>query len=129
MTRASGTSLFHAALEARRDYLNALFRREGRRVDPATFMAHLRDHVGPLVDAAAGGDMERAEELTLTLYRLSLRAHRQGLLGGERPSATLHQALHSTLPALLGVFPDRPRDLTLALCNAALRLERLERWR
>ncbi|MCA9579711.1 MAG: hypothetical protein KC668_29995 [Myxococcales bacterium] len=126
MSSAPDSAAFHAAVAARRDYLNALFRREGRGVQPEVFMAYLRDVVGPLVDAAAGGDMERAEELTLTLYRLSLRAHRQGLLGGERPSATLHQALHSTLPALLGVFPDRPRDLTLALCNAALRLERLE---
>ncbi|MEZ4324204.1 MAG: hypothetical protein R3B40_03235 [Polyangiales bacterium] len=126
MSATTGTSLFHAALEARREYLNALFRREGRRVDPGAFMAHLRDHVGPLVDGAAGGDTERADELTLTLYRLSLRAHRQGLLGGERPNPTLHRALHTTLPALLSVFPDRPRDLALALCNAALRLERLD---
>lgn len=126
-------SVFHAALAARRDYLNAVFRQDGRRVDPEAFLRHLSQVVGPLVEQLAGSDVERAEELTVTLYRLSLRALRQGLLGGESPSHAMTRAFTTTLPVLLAAFPQRARDLSLAVCNAALRLERLapqraDRW-
>jgi MoxR-like ATPase len=126
-------SVFHAALEARRDYLNAVFRQDGRRVDPDAFLHHLGSVVGPLVDNLAVASAEQAEELTTALYRLSLRAHRQGLLGGDAPSRAIERAFASTLPLLLAVFPERARDLSLAVCNAALRLERLaapraDRW-
>lgn len=122
-------SVFHAALAARRDYLNAVFRQDGRRVDPDAFLRHLSHVVGPLVDQLAGTDAERAEELTVALYRLSLRAHRQGLLSGEAPSHAVQRAFGTTLPVLLAAFPDRARDLSLAVCNAALRLERLDAQR
>lgn len=126
-------SAFHAALAARRDYLNAVFRQDGRRVDPDAFLHHLGSVVGPLVDRLAGTSAEQAEELTVALYRVSLRAHRQGLLGGDTPSRAVQRAFGSTLPVLLPVFPERARDLSLGVCNAALRLERLsapraERW-
>ncbi|MCA9532446.1 MAG: hypothetical protein KC593_02160 [Myxococcales bacterium] len=126
MSSAPDSAAFHAAVAARRDYLNALFRREGRGVQPEVFMAYLRDVVGPLVGLTAGADSARAEELTTALYRLTLRAHRQGLIGGDAPSAALRHALTRTLPPLLSAFPDRPRDLSLAVCNGALRLERLD---
>ena len=122
-------SAFHAALAARRDYLNAVFRQDGRRVDPDAFLHHLDGVVGPLVNLLAGASAEQAEELTVALYRLSLRAHRQGLLGGDSPSRAIERAFASTLPVLLAAFPERARDLSLAVCNAALRLERLDAQR
>jgi hypothetical protein len=125
----AAASAFHAALAARRDYLNAVFRQDGRSVDPDMFLHHLGSVVGPLVDTLSGGDTERAEDLTTALYRLSLRAHRQGLLGGDSPSRAIARAFASTLPVLLAVFPERARDLSLAVCNAALRLERLDAQR
>lgn len=126
MTPPPPSTPFHAALAARRDYFNALFRREGRTVDPDAFMEHLSDVVAPLVNGSAGADAELSRELSTALFRLSLRAHRQGLLGDEGKSSALELALRRTLPALLPSFPERPSDLALAICNAALRLERLE---
>ncbi len=126
-------SAFHAALAERRDYLNGLFRQDGRSVDTDAFLLHLGSVVGPMVDTLAQANAQRADELTVALYRVSLRAHRQGLLGSKSPSRAIERAFASTLPALLGAFPERPRDLSVAVCNAALRLsrihpERADRW-
>lgn len=57
-----GLSPFHRALRERRDRYNAQFRL-ARSLDATEFLAHLRDAVGPVVDAAGGDAVAVADAL------------------------------------------------------------------
>jgi hypothetical protein len=105
-------SPFHTVLERRRDEYNARFRLTRHRtgaLDPREFLAHLRDVIGPVVDASAS-----AEPVCDALVELSLELASRGRLGGE---------FARLLPAVAPLLATDPRRLPMALANALHHLE------
>ncbi|GLZ36762.1 hypothetical protein [Actinokineospora sp. NBRC 105648] len=96
---------FQRALAAGRDRYNARYR-QARRRDPAAFLAHLRDRVGPVVDAA--GVEADPVPLTDVLVELSLQV-------GELDRAEAGFALLRELAPFAGVAP---RRVPAAVLNA-----------
>lgn len=109
-----------AVLEARRDGLNARFRRLGRGHAPAAFLGYLARTVDPLVDGAGDG---AADAVLLALFDFGLAAMGRGLVGEDAPSA-LERALVELLPRFAPHWPADPGALLRALGNAFDRLQR-----
>ncbi|WP_143218913.1 hypothetical protein [Actinokineospora bangkokensis] len=107
---------FQLALSKGRDRYNtrfALARYRSRDLSAADFLAHLRDRVGPVVDAA-GVDADPVP-LTDALVELSLRLAERGWLAEGTPTALAFAALPSVARAA-GAAPDR---VPAALLTAA----------
>lgn len=112
-------SQFHTVLEARRERYNQQFRlarHNTRWLDPAEFLTHLRDVVGPIVDAV---DRE-PEAVCDALVELSLGLAARGRLGS---SGAVIDGLHRLLPAIPGLVAVEPRRLPVAVVNALHHLE------
>ncbi|MET0235225.1 MAG: hypothetical protein ABW224_11345 [Kibdelosporangium sp.] len=102
-------SVFHAALAERREQYNARFRlvkHRSKNLDANAFLTHLRDVVGPAVEAAAaaGGD---PGEVTDALVDLAFATH------GQVP-----YALRQLLPELAGFVAAEPKRVAVAMANA-----------
>ncbi|MEV4315236.1 hypothetical protein [Actinocrispum sp. NPDC049592] len=105
---------FQAALAAGRDRYNARFRlakHRSRQLDANAFLDHLRQDVGPAVNAAAaqGGDPVAVTE---ALVDLAFATH-------GRPPAGLAQLL----PALARFVAAEPRRVAVTMANALHHLE------
>ncbi len=108
---------FHAVLAARRDRYNQQFRlarHHSRGLDGAAFLTHLREVVGPVVDAV-GTDPEPVCD---ALVELSLALAARGRLGG---AAT--DGMRRLLPAIPGLVAAAPRRVPVAVVNALHHLE------
>lgn len=112
---------FRAALRGGRDSYNARFalaRQYARHLDPSAFLAHLRDAVGPAVEAAAraGGDPGR---VTDALFDVSLVLARHGyprVRGTTPPGAGPGWA--DLMAALAPQLAAEPRRTAVAVTNA-----------
>jgi hypothetical protein len=107
-------SPFHTALAERRDQYNARFRlarHRSKNLDTNAFLAHLRDFVGPAVDAAAkqGGE---PVQVTDALVDLAFAAQ------GQVPDA-----LRQLLPELARFVAAEPQRVAVAMANALHHLE------
>jgi hypothetical protein len=107
-------SEFHTALAERRDQYNARFRlarHRAKNLDANAFLSHLRDFVGPSVDAAAaaGGD---PVQVTDALVDLAFTTQ------GQVPDA-----LRQLLPELARFVAADPRRVAVAMANALHHLE------
>lgn len=111
-------SPFQAVLAERRDTYNARFRlarRGARSLDPQAFLAHLREVVGPVVDAAPD-----PTPVADALVDLSLRLAARGrLTAGD----AIDDGLRRLLPALPGFLAADPRRLPVAVVNALHHLD------
>jgi hypothetical protein len=122
MVAVGALSPFHATLAARRERYNQQFRlarHHMRGLDPAAFLTHLREVVGPVVDAVDGvrGDPEPVCD---ALVELSLALAARGRLGA---SGAVADALRRLLPAIPGLVAAAPRRLPVAVVNAVHHLE------
>lgn len=99
-------SPFQRALSARRGRYNAQFR-QARSLDAQEFLAHLRDAVGPVVDACDAGDADPVP-VTDALVDLSVA------LGGRRQL----DGLWPLLLSLVRFVGTAPRRVPVALANA-----------
>jgi hypothetical protein len=107
-------SPFHSALAIRREQYNARFRlarHKSKNLDANAFLSHLRDFVGPSVDAAAaaGGD---PVQVTDVLVDLAFATH------GQVPDA-----LRQLLPELARFVAAEPQRVVVAMANALHHLE------
>lgn len=112
-------SPFQTVLAARRERYNQQFRlarHHARGLDPAEFLAHLRDVVGPIVDAVDGDP----EPVCDALVELSLALARRGRLGA---SGAVADGLRRLLPAIPDLVAAEPRRLPVAIVNALHHLE------
>jgi hypothetical protein len=109
-------SPFHTVLAARRDRYNQQFRlarHHARGLDPAEFLAHLRDVVGPVVDAVD----HDAEQVCDALVDLSLTLAQRGRL------STAAAGLRHLLPAIPALVAAEPRRVPVAVVNALHHLD------
>jgi hypothetical protein len=107
-------SPFHAALAANRERYNARFRlakHRAKQLDANAFLTHLRDSVGPAVDAAAAAGADPVV-VTDALVDLAFATH-------GRPPA----GLTTLLPALGRFVAAEPRRVPVAMANALHHLE------
>jgi hypothetical protein len=103
MAAVEELSPFHRALAARRERYNAQFRL-ARSLDAEEFLRHLRDVVGPLVDAAGGDPVP----VTDSLVDLSVA------LAGRRGVDGIWPLLRAVLPFVAAA----PRRVPVSLANA-----------
>jgi hypothetical protein len=112
-------SPFHTVLAARRERYNQQFRlarHHTKGLDPQEFLAHLRDVVGPIVDAVR----HDPEPVCDALVELSLALAARGRLGS---SGAVTAGLRRFLPAVPGLVAAEPRRLPLAVVNALHHLD------
>jgi hypothetical protein len=112
-------SQFHTVLEARRERYNQQFRlarHNTRGLEPAEFLTHLRDVVGPIVDAVH----HEPEAVCDALVELSLALAARGRLGS---SSAVTDGLTRLLPAIPDLVAAEPRRLPLAVVNALHHLD------
>lgn len=112
-------SPFHTVLAARRERYNQQFRlarHHTRGLDPQEFLTHLRDVVGPIVDAVRHDH----EPVCDALVELSLALAARGRLAA---SGAVADGLRRFLPAVPGMVAAEPRRLPAAVVNALHHLE------
>lgn len=112
-------SPFHTVLATRRERYNQQFRlarHNARGLDPTEFLTHLREVVGPIVDAV-GGDPEPVCD---ALVELSLALAQRGRLG---TSGAVTDGLRRLLPAIPALVAAEPRRLPVAVVNALHHLD------
>jgi hypothetical protein len=112
-------SAFHTVLAARRERYNQQFRlarHHARGLDPAEFLTHLREVVGPIVDAVD----HDPEPVCDALVELSLALARRGRLGS---SSAVTDGLRRLLPAIPHLVAAEPRRLPVAVVNALHHLD------
>ena len=112
-------SQFHTVLEERRERYNQQFRlarHHARGLDPAEFLTHLRDVVGPIVDAVR----DDPEPVCDALVELSLALAQRGRLTS---SGAVVGGLRRLLPAIPGLVAAEPRRLPVAIVNSLHHLE------
>jgi hypothetical protein len=110
-------SQFHTVLAARRERYNQQFRlarHHTRGLDPQEFITHLREVVGPIVDAVR----HDPESVCDALVELSLALAAAGRLGS---SGAVAAGLF--LPSVPGLVAAEPRRLPLAVVNAVHHLD------
>ena len=112
-------STFHRVLADRRERYNQQFRlarHRTRGLDPQDFLTHLREVVGPIVDAV------RTEPAAVcdALVELSLALAARGRLGS---SGAITDGLRRLLPALPGLVAAAPRQFPVAVVNALHHLD------
>ncbi|HYQ62667.1 hypothetical protein [Actinophytocola sp.] len=115
----AASSRFHTVLASRRERYNQQFRlarHHARGLDPAEFLAHLREVVGPIVDAVAGDP----EPVCDALVELSLALAQRGRLGS---AGAVTDGLRRLLPAIPALLAAEPRRLPVAVVNALHHLE------
>ena len=119
MVAVEALSQFHAVLLRRRERYNQQFRHarhHTRGLDPAEFLTHLRDVVGPIVDTVHGD----AEAVSDALVELSLALAARGRLGS---SGAVADGLRRLLPAIPDLVAAEPRRLPVAVVNALHHLD------
>lgn len=112
-------SQFHSVLAARRERYNQQFRlarHHARGLDPAEFLTHLRDVVGPIVDAVP----DDPEPVCDALVELSLALAQRGRLG---TSGAVVEGLRRLLPAIPNLVAAEPRRLPVAVVNSLHHLD------
>lgn len=112
-------SQFHTILAVRRERYNQQFRlarHHTRGLDPREFLTHLRDVVGPIVDAVR----HDPEPVCDALVELSLALAARGRLGS---SGAVADGLRRFLPAVPGLVAAEPRRVPLAVVNALHHLD------
>lgn len=110
---------FHTVLAARRERYNQQFRlarHHTRGLDPQEFLTHLRDVVGPIVDAVRHDH----EAVCDALVELSLALASRGRLAA---SGAVADGLRRFLPAVPGLVAAEPRRLPAAVVNALHHLD------
>jgi hypothetical protein len=111
-------SPFQTVLSARRDTYNARFRlarHRARSLDPQAFLTHLREVVGPVVDAAPN-----PVPVADALVDLSLRLATTGRL---RPDDAIDDGMRRLLPELVDFLAADPGRLPVAVVNALHHLD------
>lgn len=119
MVAVEALNQFHTILATRRERYNQQFRlarHNSRGLDPAEFLTHLRDVIGPIVDAVP----HDPEAVCDALVELSLALAGRGRLGW---SGAVADGLRRLLPAIPGLVAAEPRRLPLAVVNALHHLE------
>ncbi|WP_459714275.1 serine/threonine-protein kinase [Actinophytocola sp. KF-1] len=119
MVAVEALSTFHTVLAARRERYNQQFRlarHHTKGLDPQEFLAHLRDVVGPIVDAVR----HDPEPVCDALVELSLALAARGRLGS---SGAVADGLRRFLPAVPGLVAAEPRRLPAAVVNALHHLD------
>lgn len=112
-------SQFHTVLAERRERYNQQFRlarHRSRGLDPAEFLTHLREVVGPIVDAVPHDPVAVCD----ALVELSLALAARGRLASSDAVADGWRRLLPAVPALVATAP---RKLPAALLNALHHLE------
>jgi hypothetical protein len=112
-------SQFHSVVGARRERYNQQFRlarHSTRGLDPQEFLRHLREVVGPIVDAVR----QDPEPVCDALVELSLALAVRGRLASSGPVA---DGLRRLLPSVPGLVAAEPRRLPLAVVNALHHLD------
>lgn len=112
-------STFHRVLADRRERYNQQFRLARHRtkgLDPQDFLTHLREVVGPIVDAVHTDP----EPVCDALVELSLALAARGRLGA---SGAITDGLRRMLPALPGLVAAEPRRFPVAVVNALHHLD------
>ena len=107
-------------LAARREALNAHFRRAGRGVDPQAFLGFLQRAAPPVVAATSDA---AAPAVLDALFQVGLRAMRRGLVS-DGQSTDLERALLPALARLGRHLEAAPTPLVAGLGNAFDRLAR-----
>jgi hypothetical protein len=105
-------SPFHTALAARREDYNVRFRlarHRSRTLDPDVFLAHLRDVVGPVVDAGPSDLVTVCDALVDLSFALAAR--------GQLTDPSTVDALRR-LPSLASFVAADPRRVPVAVVNA-----------
>ena len=117
---------FASCLEKYRDQFNRLFalrRRMKRQIDAKAFSHHLVEVVAPLVDEAVSLNADCCEELTRSLYELSLELVSRRYLGQGNRYPAIDHLWSFTLPKLVRFLPEGKRGLVSALSNAVYNLD------
>lgn len=112
-----------ALLAAQRDALNERFaarRRGGARIDPAAFLAHVREAVAPAVDRVHARFPERAAAALAALYDAALDLFAASLLGPEAKLPAVHRVWTDLLPHAVPLLAREPASVIGCLCNAAV---------
>jgi len=113
--------VFATLLDAQRDSFNDRFaarRRGGARIDPAAFLAHLRETVAPLLAEVHARLPERAPAVLNALYDASLDLFAASLLGPEGKLPAMHRVWMELLPNAVTLLAREPVSLVGCLCNA-----------
>jgi hypothetical protein len=118
-------STFHTVLADRRERYNQQFRlarHRTRGLDPAEFLAHLREVVGPIVDAVESTGTTGRDPAAVcdALVDLSLALAARGRLGS---SGAVADGLRRLLPAIPALVAAAPRRLPAAVVNALHHLD------
>jgi hypothetical protein len=117
---------FASCLEGKREHFNRLYaikKRMKRQIDGKVFSKHLIEVVAPLVDSAVELEPSCGEELTASLYELSLDLVSRRYLGQANKYPSLDHLWSKTLPKLVRFLPAGSRKLVSALSNAVYNLD------
>lgn len=124
-TRLAPDSPLAAALKRGRERFNARVaeaRRQGARVDPPAFFAHLADSVAPIVAAVERAAPARVDAVAQALFDLSFDLVGRDVLGPSSRHPRAVEAWESVLPKLAARLSDDPARIAGALTNAAYNL-------
>jgi hypothetical protein len=118
---------YQAVLEEQRELINAQVRvllKRGGRLEPADLMMHLRDVVGPIVDAIHLAMPERVSVATSEMISVSLELFEASQLGAESRSRLMTTLWTELLPRIPKLIARNPRYVLGCLCNGLLFVEK-----
>lgn len=114
-----------ALLVAQRDSLNDRFaarQRGGARIEPAAFLAHVRESVAPLLAEVNARFPERATAVLTAMYDASLDLFAASLLGPEAKLPAIVRIWTQVLPNAVTLLAREPVTLIGCLCNAVFQV-------
>lgn len=130
LTETSGEAalspIFRNALESLREELNHKARlrlEQGVKLETQELQRHLRDRVGPIIDAVHACLPERSRVATSELFDVSLELFSAGQLGPTSKSLNMERLWRSVLPKLSMLIARDPRRIVGSLCNGILYAE------
>ena len=115
------------ALERGRGRYNARFsaaRKGGAPVDGDSFLVHLGNAVGPVVESVAAEAPERVDGVLESLFSVSLELFAASLLGPKSKSPVVGEVWARLLPALPALVSRDAKTVAAGLSNAAYNLGR-----
>ncbi len=117
---------FRNALENLREELNSKVRlrlKHGDKIETLDLQRHLRERVGPIIDAVHTCLPERTRIVTSDLFDVSLELFAAGQLGPTAKSVGMDRLWRVVLPKLSLLVARDPRRIVGSLCNAVLYAE------
>ncbi len=115
--------VFRNTLENLREELNNKVRlrlKQGEKIETLDLQRHLRDRVGPIIDAVHACLPERTRITTSDLFDVSLELFAAGQLGPFSKSVSMDRLWRCVLPKLSMLIARDPRRIVGSLCNGIL---------